>query len=673
MGGFKLHSKFKPAGGQPEAIEQIVSRLRDGVSDQVLLGVTGSGKTFAVAHAIARTGRPALVLAHNKTLAAQLYGEFKEFFPESSVHYFISYYDYYQPEAYMPQTDTYIEKDVAINDHIDKMRHAATTALFDRRDVIVVASVSAIYGIGAPEDYYGMMNFVKSGAEMNRDVFLAGLASVQYERSGEVLERGTFRVRGDVVDIMPSHGDDEAVRIEFFGDTVEKISAIDASTGAVVREMEKAVFYPASHYVAPREKLLAAIQAIKEELEEQTRYFASRGMEEERNRIRERTLRDIEFLETMGFCPGIENYSRHLSGRAEGQPPFTLIDYLPEDFICVIDESHQTVPQIRGMHAGDRSRKTTLVGHGFRLPSALDNRPLSFDEFTARIGQTIYVSATPAEYETARSGGEIAQQIIRPTGLADPKVEVRPARGQVDDLLEEIRRAVESSERVLISTLTKKMAEDLTDFYRDAGVRVRYMHSEIETLERVRIIRDLRSGEFDVLVGINLLREGLDLPEVALFAVLDADREGYLRSETSLIQMFGRAARNANGRVIMYGNKVTGSMDAAIKETERRRKIQIAYNKKHGITPSNISKNINSAMGLMCEGDYVDIPCGEDAADAISPEEIPETIRTLAAEMKRNAGDLEFEKAAGIRKKIRKLKEMEAEYLADIKSSPARK
>ncbi len=545
---FNLHSEFEPAGGQPGAIEQIISRLRDGIPDQVLLGVTGSGKTFTVAHAIARTGRPALVLAHNKILAAQLYGEFKNLFPDNAVHYFISYYDYYQPEAYIPQSNTYIEKDVAINDHIDKMRHAATTALFERRDIIVVASVSAIYGIGAPQDYYGMMNFIQPGAKTDRDVFLSRLAGIQYERSGEVLQRGTFRVRGDVVDVMHSHGENEAVRIEFFGETVESVSAIDGNTGAFLRHMEKASFYPASHYVAPREKLLAAIDSIKKELEERIAYFSSRAMEEEKNRIRERTRRDIEFLETMGFCPGIENYSRHLSGRAEEEPPFTLLDYFPDDFICVIDESHQTVPQIRGMHAGDRSRKQTLVEHGFRLPSAIDNRPLNFDEFAERVGQVIYVSATPAQYEIRKSAGSVAEQIIRPTGLADPEVEVRPARGQVEDLLGEVRTAARAGERVLVSTLTKKMAEDLTDYYREAGVRVRYMHSEIETLERVRIIRDLRSGEFDVLVGINLLREGLDIPEVALFAVLDADREGYLRSETSLIQMFGRAARKQRGQ-----------------------------------------------------------------------------------------------------------------------------
>lgn len=669
MSGFRLHSEFKPAGGQPGAIKDLVSRLRDGVSDQVLLGVTGSGKTFTVAHAIARVGRPALVLAHNKTLAAQLYGEFREFFPENSVHYFISYYDYYQPEAYIPQTNTYIEKDVAINDHIDRLRHAATTALFERRDIIVVASVSAIYGIGAPEDYYGMINSVEEGAVTDRDVFLERLAAVQYERGGDVPERGTFRVRGDIVDVMPSHGEDEAVRVEFFGDTVERVSAVDPVSGAVVRRLGKAVFYPASHYVAPREKLVAAIDAVKAELRERTEYFASRGMEEERCRIRERTLRDIEFLETMGFCPGIENYSRHLSGRAEGQPPFTLLDYFPDDFICVIDESHQTVPQIRGMYSGDRSRKTTLVEHGFRLPSALDNRPLNFEEFTARVGQTVYVSATPAEYEIAKSGGAVARQIIRPTGLADPEVEVRPARGQADDLLEEIRRAVENSERVLVSTLTKKMAEDLTDFYGDAGVRVRYMHSEIETLERVRIIRDLRSGEFDVLVGINLLREGLDIPEVALFAVLDADREGYLRSETSLIQMFGRAARNTRGRVIMYGDKVTGSMDAAMKETARRRKMQLEYNRKRGIKPSDVRKNLDGAMGLVCGGDYVDLSEGDTGA--VAPEEIPGAIKALTAEMKRSAGDLEFEKAAALKKRIRKLKEMEARYIAGAEGPDA--
>jgi len=668
VSGFSLYSEFEPAGGQPEAIKQIVSRLRDGISDQVLLGVTGSGKTFTVAHAIARTGRPTLVLAHNKILAAQLYGEFKDLFPNNAVHYFISYYDYYQPEAYIPQSNTYIEKDVAINDHIDKMRHAATTALFECRDIIVVASVSAIYGIGAPQDYFGMMNFIESGEKTDRDVFLSRLAEVQYERSGEVLERGTFRVRGDIVDVMPSHGDDEAVRIEFFGDTVESVSAIDGNTGAFIRPMGKASFYPASHYVAPKEKLLAAIDSIKEELEERIGYFSSRGMQEEKNRIRERTRRDIEFLETMGFCPGIENYSRHLSARAAGQPPFTLLDYFPDDFICVIDESHQTVPQIRGMHAGDRSRKETLVEHGFRLPSAIDNRPLNFDEFTARIGQTIYVSATPAEYEIRKSSGAVTEQIIRPTGLADPEVEVRPARGQVEDLFAEINKAVGAGERILISTLTKRMAEDLTDYYRENGVRVRYMHSEIDTLERVRIIRDLRSGEFDVLVGINLLREGLDIPEVALFAVLDADREGYLRSETSLVQMFGRAARNSAGRVIMYGDKSTRSMTAAIEETTRRREIQVKYNEENGIQPSDIRKNINGSMGLVCDADYVDFPEGGSITDEIAPEKIPGTIKSLAIEMKKSADGLEFEKAARLRKRIRKLREMEEEYISGIKS-----
>ena len=667
MSGFTLHSEFKPAGGQPEAIDGIVSRLRDGVSDQVLLGVTGSGKTFTVANAIMRTERPTLILAHNKILAAQLYGEFKELFPDNAVHYFISYYDYYQPEAYIPQSNIFIEKDVAINSRIDRMRHAATTALFDRRDVIVVASVSAIYGIGAPQDYYGMMTFVERGGRMDRDDFLSSLAAVQYKRSAEIPARGTFRVTGDVVDVMPSHGEEEVVRIQFFGDTVESINAVNCDTGAVAREIEKTAFYPASHYVAPRERLLAAIESIKRELEERTEYYTRRGMEEEKARIRERTLRDIEFLETMGFCPGIENYSRHLSGREEGEPPFTLLDYFPDDFICVIDESHQTVPQIRGMYAGDRSRKTTLVEHGFRLPSAIDNRPLNFDEFRQRVGQTIYVSATPAEYEMERSAGAVAEQIIRPTGLADPGVEVRPAGGQVDDLLEEIRLAAKASERVLVSTLTKKMAEDLTDCYREAGVRVRYMHSEIETLERVRIIRDLRSGEFDVLVGINLLREGLDIPEVALFAVLDADSEGYLRSETSLIQMFGRAARNTAGRVIMYADRITGSMKAAMGETERRRKIQVEYNREHGITPSDIKKNINGAMGLMCDSDYVDLSSGGDRDD-IAPERIPSEIKTLTSEMKREADGLEFEKAAEIRKKIRRLKEMEAAYIADMKT-----
>lgn len=666
MSAFRVHSDFKPAGGQPEAIRQVVSRLRDGVSDQVLLGVTGSGKTFSVAHAIAEVDRPALILAHNKILAAQLYGEFKELFPDNSVHYFVSYYDYYQPEAYIPQSNTYIEKDVAINDHIDKLRHDATTALFERRDIVVVASVSAIYGIGAPQDYYGMMSFIEKGAQADRDDFVSRLAGIQYERSGDVPARGTFRVRGDVVDVVPSHGDDEVVRVEFFGDTVESISAVSRETGAVLRRMDKAAFYPASHYVAPREKLLAAIDGIKDELEGRAGHFKRRGMIERKDRLTERTSRDIEFLETMGFCPGIENYSRHLSGREEGEPPFTLLDYFPDDFVCVIDESHQTIPQIRGMHAGDRSRKETLVEHGFRLPSAIDNRPLNFDEFKNRVGQTLYVSATPAAYEMNVSRGAVAEQIIRPTGLADPAVEVRPARGQVDDLLGEIHAATGRGERVLVSTLTKRMAEDLTDCYREAGVKVRYMHSEIETLERVRIINDLRSGEFEVLVGINLLREGLDIPEVALFAVLDADREGYLRSETALIQMFGRAARNTNGRVIMYGDKITPSMDAAMKETERRREIQVRYNKENGITPSAVKKNLRGAMGLVCEADYPAVE-GEDDAQFVAPEKIPSRIKTLTAEMKKSADDLEFEKAAGLKKRIKTLKEMEAKYIADMK------
>ncbi|QMU56093.1 MAG: excinuclease ABC subunit UvrB [Candidatus Mycalebacterium zealandia] len=668
MSGFKLHSEFTPAGGQPEAIEQIVSRLEDGISDQVLLGVTGSGKTFTIANAIARANRPALILAHNKILAAQLYGEFRELFPDNAVHYFISYYDYYQPEAYIPHSNTYIEKDVAINDHIDKMRHAATTALFERRDIVVVASVSAIYGIGAPEDYYGMMNFIEVGARTERDVFLSKLADIQYKRSNDALERGAFRVRGDVVEVMPSHGDNEVVRVEFFGDEVDSVNVIDHETGSVVRAIEKASFYPASHYVAPRDKMLAAVDAIKSELDERVEYFGARSMSDERDRIAERTRRDIEFLETMGFCPGIENYSRHLAGRNEGEPPFTLLDYFPDDFICVIDESHQTVPQIRGMHAGDRSRKKTLVEHGFRLPSAIDNRPLNFEEFTEKKGQTIYVSATPAEYEIEKSLGQVAEQMIRPTGLADPDVEVRPARGQVDDLLGEIRKVANAGERVLISTLTKKMAEDLTDYYRDAGVRVRYMHSEIETLERVRIIHDLRSGEFDALVGINLLREGLDIPEVALFAVLDADREGYLRSETSLIQMFGRAARNIKGRVIMYGDEVTGSMKAAMNETERRREIQTQYNKDNGITPSAIRKNLQGAMGLVCEADYVDASAEAVLSGEIAPEEIPGTIKSLTRKMKKSAKDLEFEKAASLKKRIKKLKDMEAEYIAGMKN-----
>ena len=557
---FKIHSDFSPKGDQPEAIKELSEGLLQGQKHQVLLGVTGSGKTFTIANVITKTQRPTLVIAPNKTLAAQLYGELKDLFPENSVRYFVSYYDYYQPEAYIPTTDTYIEKDAQVNEHIDRLRHASTTSLFERRDVIVVASVSCIYGIGAPEHYYGLLTMVEEGMELERDKFLEKLAEVQYERTGVDLYRSSFRVKGDVVDIFPSHHDNTAIRIEFFGDEVDLIKEIDPLKGTTLRPVKKAAIYPGSHYVAPKYRHEMAIENIKKELDERLAQLEERGMVLEKQRLEEKTKFDLELLANMGFCSGIENYSRHLSGRLPGQPPWTLLDYFPDDFLMVLDESHQMIPQLKGMYAGDRSRKLSLVEHGFRLPSALDNRPLNFTEFEKRMPKTIYVSATPGDHEIEKTGGVIVEQIIRPTGLSDPEIEVRSADNQVDDLLEEIRKRVSNGDRVLVTTLTKRMAEDLTEYYRELGVNVRYLHSDIDTLERIGIIRDLRLGKFDVLVGINLLREGLDIPEVSLVAILDADKEGYLRSETSLIQIFGRAARNVDGKAILYADRVTGSM-----------------------------------------------------------------------------------------------------------------
>jgi len=665
---FKIVSDYSPNGDQPAAIEELTEGVLSGRKHQVLLGVTGSGKTFTIANVIANAGRPALIMAHNKTLAAQLYGELKELFPTNSVRYFVSYYDYYQPEAYIPASDTYIEKDAQINEHIDRLRHASTTSLFERKDVIVVASVSCIYGIGAPEHYYGLLTMVEEGMEVERDALLTKLSEVQYERTGLDLYRSSFRVKGDVVDVFPSHHDNTALRIEFFGDHIEQIKEIDALKGKTIRTVKKAAIYPGSHYVAPKYRHEKAVENIKAELEDRLQYLESQGMTLERKRLEEKTRYDLEMIANMGFCSGIENYSRHISGRLAGQPPWTLIDYFPEEFLMIIDESHQMIPQLRGMYAGDKSRKTNLVDHGFRLPSALDNRPLNFEEFEKRVRQVIYVSATPGPYEIDKSDGVITEQIIRPTGLSDPEIEIKTADNQVDDLLEEIHGRADAGERVLITTLTKKMAEDLTEYYRELGIQVRYLHSDIDTLERIGIVRDLRLGKFDVLVGINLLREGLDIPEVSLVAVLDADKEGFLRSETSLIQIFGRAARNVNGKVIMYADRVTGSMDRAISETERRRDIQEKYNELHGITPQSIKKSVTDVLSTIYEADYYTVSVEEDTDELdIVPEKIAKTIGALNREMKEAAKNLEYEEAAQKRDKIKKLRELEIKYLGDTK------
>jgi excinuclease ABC subunit B len=657
---FRLVSDFEPRGDQPRAIEELVSGLERGDKHQVLLGVTGSGKTFTVASVIEATNRPTLILAHNKTLAAQLYQEFKAFFPENAVEYFVSYYDYYQPEAYMPQSDTYIEKEATINDDIDRLRLSATRSLFERHDVVIVASVSCIYGLGSPEAYYGMLLFVRQGDTLDRSDLLARLVEARYDRNDYELRRGTFRVRGDVVEIVPAY-EESGIRIELFGDEVERISAFDPLTGKTISRLAQVAIYPSSHYVTPQPKIADAIKTIEAELMEEKPKLESRGNLLEAQRLYQRTMFDLEMLRETGHCHGIENYSRHLSGRAPGEPPPTLLDYLPKDALIVVDESHQSIPQVRGMYHGDQQRKRTLVEFGFRLPSALDNRPLNFEEFEARVGEVLYVSATPGPYELQKSGGVVVEQVIRPTGLMDPRLDVRPVQGQVDDLLAEIRVRAEKGQRVLVTTLTKRMAEDLTEYYHDLGVRVRYLHSDIETLERVRILRDLRRGEFDVLVGINLLREGLDLPEVSLVAILDADKEGFLRSGGALIQTMGRAARNVEGMAILYADKVTASMKMAMDETSRRRAIQEAYNSEHDITPESIRKGIGELLSSVYEKDYASIPQVEEepAERYRSLEDIAVEIKALEKQMREAAKALEFEKATEIRDRVRALRARE--------------
>jgi len=659
MNRFKLVSEFQPKGDQPQAIESLSESVLEGARHQVLLGVTGSGKTFTMANVIERVQKPALVISHNKTLAAQLYGEFKELFPENAVEFFVSYYDYYQPEAYIPSTDTYIEKDTQINEEIDKMRHSATRSLLERNDVIIVASVSCIYGLGSPEAYHGMLLYLEKGMDISRETILSKLVEIQYERNDIDFHRGTFRVRGDVIEVFPAHEKSRAIRVELFGDQIEEISEIDPLKGKVIERLDKVPIYPGSHYVTPPDRLQKAIQSIREELKERLQWFRSQNQLLEAQRLEQRTKFDLEMLQELGYCQGIENYSRHLTGRRAGEPPPTLLDYYPKDTLLFIDESHVTLPQLIGMYRGDRSRKETLVEYGFRLPSALDNRPLMFEEFENRIRQVIYVSATPSEYEMKKSHGKIVEQIIRPTGLSDPLLDVKPAKNQVDDLLAEIQGRVKNKERVLVTTLTKRMAEDLTEYFADLGVRVKYLHSDIDTLDRVEIIRDLRLGKFDVLIGINLLREGLDLPEVSLVAILDADKEGFLRSEKSLIQTFGRAARNVNGQVILYADKMTRSMDQAISETNRRRKIQEAYNQEHGITPQTVKKSVRNIMASIYEADYLTIPAVSDVEETyISIKEIPLMIQKLKTEMKEAASHLEFERAAEIRDKIHRLEEI---------------
>jgi excinuclease ABC subunit B len=660
---FKLHSEYQPRGDQPAAIEALVKGLNDGAKDQVLLGITGSGKTFTIASVIERTQRSTLVLAHNKTLAAQLFQEFRTLFPENAVEYFVSYYDYYQPEAYVPAADVYIEKEAIINEEIDRLRMSATRALFERRDVIVVASVSCIYGLGDPDAYYGLLFFVEPGGRMSRDVLLQRLVELQYERSDINFQRGTFRVRGDVVEIYPSY-QDQAYRIELWGDEIDSISTIDPLLGEVIaKHTSRVPIYPKTHYVMSRPTIKRAIKTVREELEWWEPKLIEEGKLVEAQRLHQRTMFDLEMIKEMGFCRGIENYSRHLTGKKPGEPPPTLLDYLPRDTLIIIDESHQSVPQVRGMFEGDQSRKRTLVEYGFRLPSALDNRPLNFREFESRIGQTIYVSATPGPYELTKASGEVVEQIIRPTGLMDPEVEVHPVKGQIDHLLEECRQRAERHERVLVTTLTKRMAEDLTEYFTEVGVRVRYLHSDIETLERIRILRDLRRGEFDVLVGINLLREGLDLPEVSLVAILDADKEGFLRSEQSLIQTIGRAARNASGKAILYADRMTDSMKRAIDETQRRRAIQEVFNRENGITPQTIVKPIEAMLITASEADYFKVPSEVEEIEDYSPANIEATIARLEVEMRAAAKRFEFERAAELRDRIKVLRERELQVM----------
>ena len=656
MPPFEIVSDFVPTGDQPRAIEELAGGVAEGRRDQVLLGVTGSGKTFTIAQVVARTQRPTLVLAHNKTLAAQLYQEFRRLFPKNAVEYFVSYYDYYQPEAYVPQSDTYIEKESTINDEIDRMRHAATRALFERRDVLIVASVSCIYGLGSPEAYHGMMLLLEKGMRLDRDRALRKLVEIQYKRINTDLERGAFRVRGDVLEIWPSYAED-ALRVEFWGDEIESIARIDVVRGKVVETMPRHPVYPNSHYVTPRETMLRAMESIEAELAVRLRELEGEGKLLEAQRLSQRTQFDLEMMREVGYCQGIENYSRHLTGRAPGEAPPTLMDYLPTDALLVVDESHASIPQVRGMYFGDRSRKQTLTAFGFRLPSALDNRPLTFEEFDARRGPAIYVSATPGPYELRLTGGAFVEQVVRPTGLVDPEVHVRPIDGQVDDLLKEIRDRVARQERVLVTTLTKRMAEDLTEYYRDVGVRVEYLHSDIETLERVKILRDLRKGEFDVLVGVNLLREGLDLPEVSLVAILDADKEGYLRSEGSLIQTIGRAARHVRGTAILYADVMTGSMKAALDETARRRARQEAYNAEHGITPESVKRALDDLLTAEIAADYSTVAMDEDDGEEIfeDQEALVAEIARLDKAMRAAADRLDFEEAANLRDRIRYL------------------
>ena len=660
---FELHSNYQPRGDQPAAIDQLSSGVASGDKHQVLLGVTGSGKTFTMAKLMEQFNRPSLVLAHNKTLAAQLYHEFKAFFPENAVEYFVSYYDYYQPEAYVPSADLYIDKEATINDELDKLRMSATRSLFERRDVIIVASVSCIYGLGSPEAYYGMLVMLEKGHQTSREALLRRLVDIQYERS-EDLRRGTFRVRGDMIEIYPTY-EDHAYRIEMWGDQIDTLRQIDPLTGEVRagnEDLSRVPIYPKTHYVMPQDQRDRAIVGIQEELEWWKRELEKQGKFVEAQRVAQRTLFDIEMMRTIGYCHGIENYSRHLSGRLPGEAPPTLLDYVPQDYLMFIDESHQTVPQVRGMFHGDRSRKQTLVDYGFRMPSALDNRPLTFEEFEHRLNQVIYVSATPGPYELTRAGGMVVEQVIRPTGLVDPEVEIRAVKGQVDDLLEEIRARAEKNERVLVTTLTKRMAEDLSEYFTEVGVRCRYLHSEVETLDRIKILRDLRRGEFDVLIGINLLREGLDLPEVSLVAILDADKEGYLRSATSLIQTIGRCARHIEGRAILYADRRTDSMNQAIDETNRRRAKQVAFNKENNITPMSIVKSVDMELARIVEADYVSVPVDDTTLDAAAAgikneQQLAQLLQQLEKQMREAAKKFEFERAAQLRDRIRSLKQ----------------
>jgi excinuclease ABC subunit B len=674
---FKLRSNYQPRGDQPAAIDQLVRGVEAGEKHQVLLGVTGSGKTFTMAKVIEAVNRPALVLAHNKTLAAQLYHEFKNFFPENAVEYFVSYYDFYQPEAYVPSADVYIEKEATINDELDKLRMSATRSLFERRDVIIVASVSCIYGLGSPEAYYGMLVMLEKGQHTSREALLRRFVDIQYDRS-EDLRRGTFRVRGDMIEIYPTY-EDNGYRIEMWGEQIDALRQIDPLTGEVragQEDMTRVPIYPKTHYVMPAEQRERAIVSIYEELEWWKKELERAGKFVEAQRLTQRTLFDIEMMRTIGYCHGVENYSRHLSGRLPGEAPPTLLDYVPQDYLVFVDESHQTIPQVRGMHAGDRSRKETLVNYGFRMPSALDNRPLTFEEFEHRVNQALYVSATPGPYELTKSGGVFVEQVIRPTGLVDPEVEIRPVKGQVDDLLEQIRIRAERRERVLVTTLTKRMAEDLSEYFTEIGVRCRYLHSEVETLDRIKILRDLRRGEFDVLIGINLLREGLDLPEVSLVAILDADKEGYLRSATSLIQTMGRCARHISGRAILYADTRTGSMNQAISETNRRRDKQLAYNKENNITPESIVKSVDMELVRIVEADYVTIPVDDIALDNATAnvkneQQLAELLRQLEGQMREAAKKFEFEKAAQLRDRIRGLKQRDLSGLFSTEKASA--